>query len=193
MHNGRISTDDELAAAASGRDERAARQLYDRYADRVFRIVYRVVLDESLAKDAAQESWIKIFRSLKRRRPTGSFAAWISIISVRTAIDLARKRARSSGAMAVEEMEAHLASNDPSARQQSAEREIEAKVMRVLDALPENQRAAFILRHFENMPLREIGRELGCSEGTVKAHIYRAANAVRRRLAKFLGVEMKKS
>lgn len=163
-------------------DERAAAKLYHCFADRVYRIAYRIILDEGLAKDAAQETWIKVFRSLNRYRLGSSFSAWVSSIASRTAIDLLRKRNRIPAMESVEECGDFPASNLPSRWNNSADRELEAWVMNILRRLPDMQRTAFVLRHFEGLSLREIGETLGCLEGTVKAHIHRAVLVIRKEM-----------
>ena len=77
MQNGMYDTDDDLATRAAKGDEGSAARLYERYADRVYRIAYRVVLDEGLSKDVAQETWMKAFRHLKRFSLGSSFGAWV--------------------------------------------------------------------------------------------------------------------
>jgi RNA polymerase sigma-70 factor, ECF subfamily len=193
MQTGIHDSDDRLATDALGGDERAAARLYHRYADRVYRIAYRVLLDEGLAKDAAQETWIKVFKNLNRFRSDSSFGAWVSSIAVRTAIDMLRKTARIPLMECIEECYEHPASNENSARNWLADQEFEAEALRVLKQLPDTQRAAFVLRHFEEVTLREIGEILDCTEGTVKAHIYRAMKVVRKELARFQRREMDRS
>lgn len=179
--------DDALAYAVSRGDEQAAAALYARYARRVHRIVYRVLLDERLARDTAQEAWCKIFRGISRYRPGSSLHAWISTIAARCAIDIARKRERHREVDLDEDTMRCIPSKDPPPRQEAEEREIEAEIQRVLRRLPAAQRAAFVLRHYEGESLKEVAGALGCSPGTAKTHVYRAACALRRGLAKFAG------
>lgn len=193
MQTETYDTDDRLAKEALGGDERAAARLYHRYADRVYRIAYRVTLDEGFAKDAAQETWIKVFKNLNRYRESSSFTAWVSSIAVRTAIDMLRKTARISAMAPIEECCEQPASNEITARNWLADQELEAEALRILQQLPDTQRAAFVLRHFENVSLREIGEMLDCTEGTVKAHIHRAMTAIRKELARFQRQELERS
>lgn len=149
MDNGTYDSDDALVIEALQGDERSASRLYERYSDRVFRIGYRIVLNENLAKDVSQETWVKIFCHLSRYRPGSSFGAWISSIAVRTAIDVLRKQRSTLKTDPIDDLYSLPAGCDPPASQQLAEKEVEAEVKRVLSGLLDNQRAAFILRHFE--------------------------------------------
>ena len=87
-------TDDHLMEAVSRGDESAAGRLYARFADLVYRIGFRVLLDEGFAKDAAQEAWIKVFQNARRFQPGTSLRSWIATIAVRCAIDGGRKHKR---------------------------------------------------------------------------------------------------
>ncbi len=185
MREETIVSDEILIQAAFRGDETAAAHLYHRYADLVFRISCRIVLDRVLAKDCAQDVWLKVFRYQKRYQAGSSFRAWISTIAVRSAIDTARKRARRRAAPMEETF---LEAPDPhvdSIRNIMDEEKIEAAILAALDRLSALQRAAFILRHFEDQPYAVIAEMLECTEGTVKTHVHRAALALRKRLSPF--------
>jgi RNA polymerase sigma-70 factor (ECF subfamily) len=60
--------------------------------------------------------------------------------------------------------------------------EIDARVQRALDVLSPSQRTAFVMRHYEHVPLAEIAPVLGCSVGSVKVHLFRALRKLREEL-----------
>ncbi|MFB3788616.1 MAG: RNA polymerase sigma factor [bacterium] len=181
--------DDQLLAAVSRGDESAAGLLYARYADLVYRIGYRVLLDDWLAKDSAQEAWIKVFRNAHRFLPGTSARSWIATIAVRCAIDGCRKHRQVHAVRLDDEAGSSWPSALPSARDEVEEKEIHEAIQEVLSRLTVQQRAAFVLRHYEDTPLRDIALALNCSEGTVKSHLYRAVAAVRRALADYLAYQ----
>ncbi|HQH71485.1 MAG TPA: sigma-70 family RNA polymerase sigma factor, partial [bacterium] len=76
-----------------------------------------------------------------------------------------------------------------SAREEVEEQEIHEAIQEVLSRLTVQQRAAFVLRHYEDTPLRDIALALNCSEGAVKSHIHRAVTAVRKALAVYLAYQ----
>lgn len=178
--------DDALIAAALAGDEACAAQLYHRHADRAHRICYRVTLDEGLARDCAQETWLKAFRSLERYRPGNGFGGWLAAIAVRTAIDATRKRARAPISSLDADNCAEPVASEPCARTLLDERLAMEQVEEALRTLSPAQRAAFVMRHYEDAPLSEIAQALGCAEGTVKSHIHRAVLALRDKLAPYL-------
>ncbi|MEW6235091.1 MAG: sigma-70 family RNA polymerase sigma factor [Candidatus Omnitrophota bacterium] len=185
-------SDDVLIIAAEKGSESAAAQLYARYADKVYRIAYRITLDENLAKDCAQETWIKAFAKIHRYRLGSSFPAWLAAIAVHSAIDLLRQCRKRRSVECENGEEEYGQPVEPAARLRLEECEIHAAVDLALEQLPANQRAAFVMRHYEELPLKTIAETLGCLEGTVKTHIHRAVKAVRSVLRKKLDGRMEK-
>lgn len=179
------SSDSTLARAAANGDQASAAQLYHRYADRIFAVCYRVLLDHASAKDGSQEAWIKIFRNLAHYDGSKSFAAWARTIAVRAAIDEHRKRNRRCKNESGDEFAVETIQQPESARRQTDENAFEAKVSACLGLLSETQRAAFTLRHYEGAAYAEIAQALKCSEGTIKTHIHRAARVLRKALAPY--------
>jgi RNA polymerase sigma-70 factor (ECF subfamily) len=177
-------SDKALIKAAQRGDREAATWLYHRHVERVHRICYRIVLDSSQVQDCVQEVWLKVFRNLDRFRSGRSFAAWLNTVAANTAIDYYRKwiRQRNHHNMNVTRVEA-LAADKPPGRHPSDKALIQQKIQEALEEISVNQRAAFTLRYFEEMPTADIARILGCTEGTVRVHLRRSLLALRARLA----------
>jgi len=172
-------SDEALVKAAKRGDREAAAWLYHRHIDKVHRICYRIVLDPSQVQDCVQEVWLKVFRSLDGFRSGRSFTAWLNTVTANTAIDYYRKYVRQRN-----HHEAHQEYVETSTtNERPDEAHIQKQIQTVLDEISVNQRAAFTLRYFEDMPTTEIARTLGCAEGTVRVHIRRALLALRERLA----------
>ncbi len=172
-------SDEALVKAAKRGDREAAAWLYHRHIDKVHRICYRIVLDPSQVQDCVQEVWLKVFRSLDGFRSGRSFTAWLNTVTANTAIDYYRKYVRQRN-----HNEAHKDYIETLATDERPdEAHIQEQIQTALDEISVNQRAAFTLRYFEDMPTTEIARTLGCAEGTVRVHIRRALLALRERLA----------
>ena len=172
-------SDEALVKAAKRGDREAAAWLYHRHVDKVHRICFRIVLDPSQVQDCVQEVWLKVFRSLDQFRSGRSFVAWLNTVTANTAIDYYRKHVRQQN-----HREAHQNYVETSTTSERPdETHIHEKIQMALEEISVNQRAAFTLRYFEDMPTTEIARTLGCAEGTVRVHIRRALLALRERLA----------
>ncbi len=177
-------SDEALIEAIQKGDRKAAACLYNRHIDRVHRICYRIVLDASQVQDCVQEVWLKVFRSIDRFQCGKSFVAWLNTITANTAIDYYRKWIRRGNN--VNSGEIHLKSfvADERARDQQLDKAlIQQQIHEALEGISVNQRTAFILRYFEDMPMVEIAQTLGCTEGTVRTHIRRSLLALRSKLA----------
>lgn len=172
-------SDEALIKAAQSGDREAAAWLYKRHVDRTHRICYRIVLDASQVQDCVQEVWLKVFRNLKRFRPENSFVAWLNAVSANTAIDCCRKLTRQKNLRDINEI--YVQTSSPK-NYQHDEALIQQHIRKALEEISVNQRTAFILRYFEDMPTAEIARRLGCAEGTVRVHISRSLLALRSKL-----------
>ena len=176
--------DEALIEAVQMGDRNAAAWLYNRHVDRVHRICYRIVLDPSQVPDCVQEVWLKVFRKLDRFRCDRSFVGWLNTVTANTAIDYYRKWVRhrnriNSGGI----RPGTPATDENPGNQQLDSALIQKRIRDALETISVNQRTAFVLRYYEEMPIAEIAQALGCSEGAVRTHIRRSLLALRAKLA----------
>jgi RNA polymerase sigma-70 factor (ECF subfamily) len=177
-------SDEALVTAIQQGDAEAAACLYHRHIDRVHRICYRIVLDRSQVADCVQEVWFKVFRNLGRFRRENSFAAWLNCVAANTAIDYYRKWKRNSRHVGIDDVSAeNLLTEAPVDGRQLDDAAMQRRIQEALQEVTVNQRTALVLRYFEGMSPAQIGRVLGCREGTVRTHIQRCLLALRARLA----------
>ncbi len=185
MQNDNSPLDSELLAAAARGDEYSAARLYHRYANLIYRICFRVLPDESQAKDCAQEVWLKVFKNQQRFRADSSFRSWITTIAVNCTIDWIRKYSRIVPVSENELVTDMLFVQTETARQQLEEEKIQRSIRQALGRMSVQQRVSFVLRHYEGESLANIAQFLQCSEGTVKTHIHRAVVALRQVLSEY--------
>jgi RNA polymerase sigma-70 factor (ECF subfamily) len=184
MHeNDHSPIDADLVLLARGGDEQAAAQLYYRYADAVFRISYRVLLDAAAAGDCAQEVWCKVFRKLHTFDTANNFHGWLKAVTVRTAIDEYRRRGRTSAVVMEHSFFESCPWDGVSARRALTDERTQQQIESALASLSLAQRAAFVLRHYEGESIDAIAEHLNCNRGTVRTHLYRAIKALRTKLA----------
>ncbi len=176
-------TDKALIEAVQRGDRDAAACLYHRHIDRVHRICHRIVVDPSQTLDCVQEVWLKVFRSLGRFHCRNSFAAWLNSVAANTAIDHYRQSKRRGNHVDIDDPEVEsLASEEPAGELQLDDRLVRRRIQEALEEISVSQRTAFVLRYYEDMPLPEIARILGCRQGTVRTHIRRCLLALRAKL-----------
>ena len=170
----------------------------DRYADLVekyqgpaIRLAFSFLGNYEDARDVSQDAFVSAYRSLGRFRRTARFSTWLFRIIVNGCKDAHRRRARQPVVVAgVGEPDDDPESlfmvdvADPAAgpAERSAARELGAELTRAIQGLPMRQRAAWLLHHVHGCSLEETAAVMGCRLGTVKAHIFRATESLRRSL-----------
>jgi RNA polymerase sigma-70 factor (ECF subfamily) len=175
-------SDGALIEAVKKGDKNAAAWLYHRHVDRVNRICYRIVLDPSHVQDCVQEVWLKVFRNIDRFQCSKSFAGWLNAVTANTAIDYYRKWIKHDSRLDNDEIRVVVTDENSGERKLDGAL-IEQRIREALEKVSANQRAAFILRYFEEMPVAEIAETIGCTEGAVRTHIRRSLLALRSKLA----------
>jgi RNA polymerase sigma-70 factor (ECF subfamily) len=171
--------DVELIQKASEGDAEAFEELVKRYQQKVYTIAYGISHNQQDALDICQEVFIKIHTKLKSFRGASSFYTWLYRVTANVSIDFQRRKKK---ATMVEFDEKLLEEPPPGARYGEEKRfdprkildskEIRAAILKAMERLPEDQRAAVILRELENLSYREIARALNCSLGTVMSRLH---------------------
>jgi len=184
-------SDEDLVRGTLAGDEDAFSQLYDRYRVPVYSTAFRIIQDMEAAKDVIQEIFFKLYRSLPGWNPKKSrFATWLYRLAVNHAIDCWRsRRIRAESQMPDDSGEAEqlyresvLAEAFHSPYQQAESRERIDQIRHCVDSLPDLQKRVFIMRFFQDLKLEEIAEMEECNLGTVKTSLFRATQALRRRL-----------
>jgi RNA polymerase sigma-70 factor (ECF subfamily) len=172
-----LTTDDELIAAAASGQSEAFGVLIERYERAIYHLCLRTLRDGEEAKDATQEAFFKAFRATRTFRRGAKFSTWIFTIAYRACCDRLARRKRYCGDELPERA-------DPAAGpQEQAESADEARRLRAaIDALPEKYRTVITLFHLQNKQYEEIAQVLDLPLGTVKTHLFRAKESLRKAL-----------
>jgi RNA polymerase sigma-70 factor (ECF subfamily) len=176
-----LSSDEELMSAAAEGDMEAFEELVLRHQDAAVGVAFRLLSDEHEARDAAQEAFLRVLEAAPRYRPTASFRTYLYRILRRICIDHYRRRKpqRHPDISALENRGDQP--SEPLEREEKAE-----AVRRALDALPERQRAALVLQHYEGLSYEDIADVLECSARAVDSLLSRARRSLRDRLRQWL-------
>jgi RNA polymerase sigma-70 factor, ECF subfamily len=162
--------------------------LVEEHSPMVFRLAYRMTGSEEDAEDVVQESFLKAHRSFDRFDARSSFGTWIYRIATNCAIDVIRRR-RNPIRLAPRDVGENgdpldrVASGEPLPDRLAFASEVERSVATALDLLSPLERAAFILRHLEGMPIERIASVLQSRPNAVKQTVFRAVQKMRRELA----------
>ena len=171
-----MDSDPILVRRALEGDERAMRFLWARHAPHIDAVVRRLVGDDDLAADIAQEVWIQIFRALPSYRGDAQFGTWAHRIAVNRTLNALRRTRRL--AKIETDIEDDAASVEPEGERNLLMQSIEEAAAR----LAPGARTVFILHDVEGHEHTEVARILGCSVGTSKSQLHKARLKLRRLL-----------
>jgi RNA polymerase sigma factor (sigma-70 family) len=166
-----------IRAAKSG-DSRAFEERMIATERRVALLAWRILGDAEEVKDALQETFLRLFRHLKRYDEDRDFHGWLARITINVCRDLERGRRRRRIFAPLDDAIAH-ATNERVEDAVGARRDA-ALVSRAIDDLPERERLVIILRDVEGMTTEEAAQVLGNTSATIRVQLSRARAKVRR-------------
>ncbi len=168
-------SDGALVAAALRGDGEAFAELVTRYERPVYHLAYRTLKDAEEARDITQESFLRAYRSLRSFRPSAKFSTWIFAIAYHACCDHLKRLRRQSG----NELPDHPDSA-PGPEHQVIALDQAERLRAAIDSLPEKYRSVITLYHLQGRQYDEIARVLDLPMGTVKTHLFRAKEQLRR-------------
>jgi len=169
----------ELIQQARQGDHGAYRVLVERHMRQAYNLAYSFVNDHAGAEDITQDAFVRAFRALPSFRGEAGFGTWLYRIVTNLSLNtLKQRRALTDREVAMESLPSSHDSTEESAHRE----ELRAHLERALHELPTLQRAVVILRHFDGLSTRQVSGILGCSEGTVKTHLFRGLKKLREKL-----------
>lgn len=175
------SSDRELIARCREGQSQAQdsfRALYERHSPSTLRFL-RGLLEEDLARDALQETFLRVFRQLERFDPQRSFLPWLLGIARNVAADQRRWRARRPAAP----LEGEVIDPRHRAPSKGAERAEAGELLRrALRSLPAREREVFLLKQVEGLTYQQVADALGCSLRTTKYRMKAAVERLEREL-----------
>jgi len=180
--------DTEILQRCREGDERAYREIIQRYQRRVFSLAFRVVRRTEDAEDVTQETFVRMFRAIDRYDPARPFAAWLFTIASRLCIDhLRRRRVRPISLFQRDpetQEERTIEVVDPGLKpdEETSRLEEERHTRELIDSLPPHYRIVVMLRHQQDLSYEEIAEAMKLPLGTVKARIHRARALLKQRL-----------
>lgn len=168
----RTMTEHDLIEQAKQGSADAIDALYRRHASRVYSVVRRLTGDDAQAEDAAQETWLRVMRSLPTFRGQAMFSTWLHRIAVNCALYGRRKRERNR----LRELE--LPESLPASSSGSRPL-LRMRLEEAIDALPDGMRRVLVLHDVEGYTHEEIGELLGVAAGTCKSQLSKARAKLR--------------
>jgi RNA polymerase sigma-70 factor, ECF subfamily len=169
----------QLILQAQSGNQHAYRALVEQHMKQAYNVAFGFVHDHENARDILQEALIKAYQALPSFRGEAQFSTWLH----RIVMNLSLNHVRAHTARSKREVTNAADIPDPKHDADFMQMDHKEHIERALHELPTLQRAVVILRHIEGLSTQQVSEILHCSEGTVKTHLFRGLQKLRKRLA----------
>jgi RNA polymerase sigma-70 factor, ECF subfamily len=181
-----MPSDEELVSRSQGGDMESFNQLVKRWERPIYALAYRTLGREEDARDVAQETFLRAFRSIGGFRGQAKFSSWLYRIALNLCRDWMRRDRRAPVVQAPEGIDViELAAEQgpvESIEDLVTRRNLSEIVQRAMASLSEDQRTTIILKEYQGLTFQEIADLQGCPLSTVKTRLYQGLTVLRREL-----------
>ena len=183
--------DTDLMVQVQRGDAQSFSTLLSRNRTLVVQYLARVVQNQAIAEELAQDVFIRVYRSRHNYLPSAKFSTWLYRITTNIALNHFRDERKHQNNISLDIRETDFARRDIRDRSPLIEatlvrEEAAAQIRRAIRSLPAKQRAAVIMHKYEEMDYVQIAHVLGCTTPAVKALMFRAYETLRGRLSNLL-------
>ena len=186
------NVDQQLVERVQRGDKNAFNLLVTKYQHKVANLVSRYVKNQSDVPDIVQEAFIKAYRALPNFRGDSAFYTWLYRIAVNCAKNQLVSSGRKPPGSDIEIEDAEVYDSGEALRENASPekllltQEIKKVIFSTIDQLPEDLRTAINLRELEGLSYEEIATIMECPVGTVRSRIFRARDAVDKKIRPLL-------
>jgi RNA polymerase sigma-70 factor (ECF subfamily) len=180
---------DDAAAVARARrgDEDAFRLLVERHSRSIYRLAYRMTGRAEDAEDVVQEAFVKAYKQIDRFEARSNFGTWLYRIAFNCAVDYTRTRQHRDRPESLDVLERRAPeTKGPGADDLVFATEIDGSIQRALSELSDEERAAFLMRHYQGCTIDEICQALDLKTNAAKHAVFRAVRKMRAALEPFV-------
>ncbi|TGV00620.1 RNA polymerase sigma factor [Flavivirga rizhaonensis] len=163
-------------------DTNAFEVLVERYKDLVFTLTLRMLKNREEAEEVAQDTFIKVYKSLNKFKGDAKFSTWIYKIAYNTSLDRLKKNKKHFNDVAIDEFTEHQVKTIDNALDNLEDKEREQSIRDCIALLPEDDAFLLTLYYFEEESLEEISKTIGLKPNNVKVKLFRS----RKKLATIL-------
>lgn len=183
-----VEPDAELMLRAKAGDQAGFGLLVERHRGPVIRFLYRMVENQAVAEELAQEVFLRVYKARGGYEPTAKFTTWLFRIATNLALNHLRDGRGRRIEDSLDQTDLDSPRSEPADGRPSVEQALVAEsrlreVRRAVGALPDKQRVAVLMHKYQEMEYSQIARILDCSESAVKSLLFRAYGTLRMRLA----------
>jgi RNA polymerase sigma-70 factor (ECF subfamily) len=181
--------DIELMLRVRDGDEKSFGVLLNKHKNALVHFLRRMVQDQAVSEELAQEVFLRVYRSRESYEPTARFTTWMFRIATHLALNWLRDEKNDRAQSRLDDERPNdlpgreLPDRAPSIEQRMLYRAHLQEIREAIGMLPEKQRAAVLMHKYREMDYAEIAVALDCSESAVKSLLFRAYETLRGRLA----------
>ncbi len=169
-----INDENILIEAINNGDTKAYAQLVDRYKDLVYTLALRMLKHKEEAEEVAQDTFIKVFKSLDNFKGDSKFSTWIYKVAYNTCLDTIKKNKKHHNNVAIDEYTFNKLDTIDNALDNIIKEEKSVLIKNCINKLPEDSSALLTLFYFEELSLDEISKIINIEANTVKVKLFRA-------------------
>jgi RNA polymerase sigma-70 factor (ECF subfamily) len=182
-----VERDAELMLRVRSGDEASFALLLEKHRNPVVHFLYRMVQNQAIAEELAQEVFLRVYRSRESYEPTAKFTTWLYRITTHLALNYVRDKRHDKLHDSIDNQPEdaaprQLADRVPNVEEGMLRESALAEIRAAIEALPEKQRSAVLMHKYQEMDYTQIAAALGCSESAVKSLLFRAYESLRNRL-----------
>jgi RNA polymerase sigma-70 factor (ECF subfamily) len=184
-----LERDAELMLRVREGDAGSFALLLERHRSPVIHFLYRMVQNQAVAEELAQDVFLRVYRSRASYEPTARFTTWLFRIATHLALNQIRDRRHDRASESIDDdprrdgLILQLPDRMPTVEQRMLRDVRLDEVRQAIGALPAKQKAAVLMHKYQEMEYTQIAGALGCSESAVKSLLFRAYETLRSRLS----------
>ena len=185
-----LERDAQLMLRVRNGDETSFALLLDRHRAPVIHFVYRMVQNQGIAEELSQEVFLRVYKSRESYEPSAKFTTWLFRIATHLSLNWIRDHRKEKHQASLDQdigdgMERQVSDGKMSIEQDLVRQTKLSEIRRVVQSLPEKQRAAVMMHKYEGLGYQQIAKALGCSESALKSLLFRAYETLRVKLAPY--------
>jgi len=185
---GALERDAQLMLRIREGDETSFALLLERHRRPVVNFLYRMVQNQAISEELAQEVFLRVYRSRETYEPTAKFTTWLFRIATHLALNSLRDGKKEKGQESLDEelldgQIRQVEDRQPTVEQRMLNHARLREVRNAIQALPPKQRAAVLMHKYEELEYARVAEALGCSESALKSLLFRAYETLRSRLS----------
>jgi RNA polymerase sigma-70 factor (ECF subfamily) len=183
-----LERDAELMLRVRDGDQTSFGLLLDKHRSPVIHFLYRMVQNQAVAEELAQEVFLRVYKSRSSYEPTAKFTTWLFRIANHLALNWIRDGRNEKRQASLDEESPDGTAKQVPDRGRTVEQELVyqvklREVRQAIESLPAKQKAAVMMHKYQEMEYAQIADVLSCSESAVKSLLFRAYESLRMRLA----------